>query len=214
MGFSFRDGEVQSYYKAQSILKGRDERKIANNTRLIKQSEDSISIRHWSTDIITFYQDGRILIDTNGYHTVTTIARLNAYLPRYRIGSDRGSMVIYDSETGVDYEYNDGMIINADGSVTGLPRICGRLNTWYSVHKIEKTVETREQVIEAIQTMSLEDLMSVWKRLRKDRYLIAEHCQSNFLPVIATQSGSWDEVVSRRLSGCSEETQEYVAEVA
>jgi hypothetical protein len=81
MGFRC-SGEVLSYYKAQSILKGRDERKIANNTRLIKQSEDSISIRHWSTDIITFYQDGRILVDTNGYHTVTTIARLNAYLPR------------------------------------------------------------------------------------------------------------------------------------
>ena len=65
-----------SWWKADSMLGNRDEKRIGYETWLIRRGED-IAVRHFRTDILTFHQNDTCTIDPNGYHTVTTMARIN-----------------------------------------------------------------------------------------------------------------------------------------
>lgn len=48
-------------------------------------------IRYHFTDIVTFHPNGAITVYTGGWNTLTTRARLNAFLPTaYRVHTDRG----------------------------------------------------------------------------------------------------------------------------
>lgn len=56
--------------------------KVANNTRLIRiYGGDAIAIRLWATDVVTYYRDGRIILNSGGYKTVTTKRRMNDWTP-------------------------------------------------------------------------------------------------------------------------------------
>lgn len=57
-------------------------RKLANNTYLEEAEDGAFAIRLHSTRIVTFYESGRIKLDTGGWRTVTTKDRINRCLPR------------------------------------------------------------------------------------------------------------------------------------
>lgn len=66
------------------LLKGRTRRKLENNTyveyiELVPDS--SIGIRLHSTHVVTAHPDDRVEINFGGWETVTTIDRMNRYLP-------------------------------------------------------------------------------------------------------------------------------------
>lgn len=71
---------------ARLVASARDRRSkpIDNNTRVEKRGEGAYALRLHATDIATFYEDGRITVNSGGYRTVTTAARLNAYVTRHR----------------------------------------------------------------------------------------------------------------------------------
>lgn len=71
-----------NYQTANAMLTGRckERRKIGNNTYLIRRGKE-IAIRLHQTDIITLTDENEIIVNTGGWHTVTTKARLNEYLP-------------------------------------------------------------------------------------------------------------------------------------
>lgn len=50
-----------------------------HNTRVCWRGEDAIAIRLHSTDIVTYFRDGRIQLANGGWNTVTTMARLRDY---------------------------------------------------------------------------------------------------------------------------------------
>jgi hypothetical protein len=86
-----------TYRDADTLLQGRcrERRKLENNTYL-ERHDDSIAVRLHGTDVLAFYRDGGIGIDTGGWNTVTTRDRMNRYLPNpWRVGSERGSLVLF-----------------------------------------------------------------------------------------------------------------------
>lgn len=58
--------------------------RIGNNTYLESYVDgskvDRICVRLHDTNIVTFCEDGRILLNTGGYHTVTTKERINQFI--------------------------------------------------------------------------------------------------------------------------------------
>ena len=82
-----------SYAEALAALKGKDYRKLCNNTVAVSvpkfhAEEHYIGIKLHNTFVVKFYADGRIELDSGGWQTVTTKARLNACLPAgYRVYS-------------------------------------------------------------------------------------------------------------------------------
>lgn len=66
------------YRKASEILKGRQKRKIDNNTYL-EQIDEVFVVRFHNTDIIKIYPDNTQVIFTGGYRTMTTKNRISEY---------------------------------------------------------------------------------------------------------------------------------------
>ena len=116
---------------AEYLLKGKNKenRPIANNTRVIRRSEKMIVIRLHNTDIITFYENGAIGLNSGGWKTVTTKDRMNRFTPRnIAISTDRGIWyVIIRTPESEDlspwddfyprYPFEDGMHVLSDGTV-------------------------------------------------------------------------------------------------
>lgn len=59
-------------------------------TRIFMRSADSFALRFYDTDIITWYMDGRIVLDDGGHTTMTTYRRMNDYTP-HSIGVTRSA---------------------------------------------------------------------------------------------------------------------------
>lgn len=106
-----------TYKSLDSQLTGRsrNSRKLANNTVAIRR-EHSIAVRLHQTDVVTFYADGRITLNSGGYRTRTTKDRINAYAP-VNIGQRRG--VWSFTFGGSEHVFADGITLYPDGSVTG-----------------------------------------------------------------------------------------------
>ena len=91
---------INSYEDAQVILetaRNKDRGKpIANNTRVVCNGtipfkdgdRDILAIRLHSTDVVTYYPNGKIMIDSGGWRTVTTKDRINQFSP-FHIWSDK-----------------------------------------------------------------------------------------------------------------------------
>lgn len=69
-----------TYEKLNSLLVGRcaQRKKLANNTYAIRNA-DHLAIRLHATDILQFWPDGKVVLNSGGWKTVTTKARLNEY---------------------------------------------------------------------------------------------------------------------------------------
>lgn len=77
-----RIGEtVHSFATARRFLNGKDQRKLANNTTVIRLSDDAIGVKLHSTIIVEYYDDGRVILRSGGHHTRTTAQRINQLLP-------------------------------------------------------------------------------------------------------------------------------------
>lgn len=70
------------------MLKGRDRRKVGNNT-YVEKRDGAVALRLHNTDIIT-EADGVLTVNTGGWKTHTTKDRLNAYLPGGGVYQKRG----------------------------------------------------------------------------------------------------------------------------
>lgn len=77
-----------NYENAQKIYENSRKRKLANNTYLEKNDDGSYAIRLHSTQIIKFYPNKTVL-NSGGYRTVTTKARLNEFT-MFDISQNRG----------------------------------------------------------------------------------------------------------------------------
>ncbi len=85
-----------TYNEAEKLLQGRcrNRRKLQNNTYLERRDPSSIAIRLHTTDIITLHRDGSFRLDSGGWNTPTTRDRINRYIPRHRVWTERGVMFL------------------------------------------------------------------------------------------------------------------------
>lgn len=59
----------------------RKERKIGNNTYAEIEYDNSISVRLHGTDVVRFYPNGLVKLNSGGWRTQTTKDRINKYSP-------------------------------------------------------------------------------------------------------------------------------------
>lgn len=112
---------IVSYDTALKALEGYGTIHLCNNTTLHKYllvasegyepSKCAISIRLHSTDVVTYYPDGSIRLDSGGYRTVTTKDRINRFSP-IRVWSKNWEWYAQDTRYvwEQEQEYLDGMV--------------------------------------------------------------------------------------------------------
>jgi hypothetical protein len=113
---------MQSYTEADAVLTGRcrERRKVANNTWLERRGDD-IAVRLHATDIVTYRADGAISLNTGGWFTVTTKARMCEFTP-FVVGSNRGEWyVVAQRNFAEPVPYRDGMTWHPDRGWSGVP---------------------------------------------------------------------------------------------
>lgn len=69
------------YKHALGFLKNRSSRKVGNNTYARKTEAGEVIVRLHNTDILTFFPNGRVIVNTGGYRSNTTKSRINEFLP-------------------------------------------------------------------------------------------------------------------------------------
>lgn len=107
------------------LAEGRDKtsRPYANNTR-IERREGGVALKLHATDVVTFRENGDIVLNSGGWRTLTTKDRMNMGLPApWRVYTEKGVWYLADgswSDAGRSvFPYADGITIRADRSVTG-----------------------------------------------------------------------------------------------
>jgi hypothetical protein len=108
---------MKTYQEAAQKLGNHKSRKLKNNTYLQRRNDNTIAVKLHETDVVTYYSNGKVKLDSGGWRTVTTKDRINQYSP---IGLFQDKGIWYIGTWGEKKAiYNDGMIINEDGSLTG-----------------------------------------------------------------------------------------------
>lgn len=106
---------LQTFAQCASLAQTR-KRKLANNTYLVLRDDGGYGIKLHDTEIVIHYQD-RIVLDSGGWQTVTTKARMNDFSP-FRVWQQRGVWYVTsaDRDTAV---FADGITFHADGRISG-----------------------------------------------------------------------------------------------
>lgn len=114
-----RKGMNMDYAKALHALQSARSKdagkKIDHNTRIFARA-DHLAVRLHNTDIIKFYPDGAVTLNTGGWKTVTTKDRINEF-SGIRVWSDKGTW--FAGMNGKSVPFADGMTFRPDGTIEG-----------------------------------------------------------------------------------------------
>lgn len=96
-----------------AVLGSRQGLKIANNTHLERASNgEAITIRLHYTQIVTYWRNGAIVVNSGGYRSTTTKARMNTVLPQ-RFGifqkAHEWFVQVGGFENGITVPFSDGL---------------------------------------------------------------------------------------------------------
>jgi len=116
-----------NYQTANKFLtepRNKASKKIANNTCLVRESQDEIAVKLHDTNVVTFHKDGSIVLNSGGWKTVTTKSRINQYNDKVNIGQVNSVWYVHFNRDGRYYGkseliFQDGMKISEAGEVTG-----------------------------------------------------------------------------------------------
>jgi hypothetical protein len=98
---------ISTYADALAYLKGRRSAPAGNNTTLLAHpylsnsdgTPRAIFVKLHGTNVVTYLSDGRIVLDTGGWRTVTTKDRLNRFTPAdVRVYADLGDWYVRTRE--------------------------------------------------------------------------------------------------------------------
>lgn len=103
--------KAQSFHSLETKFAGRG-RILANNTRVERISEDCYAVRLHATNIVVYYRNGRIEINSGGWQTVTTKARINDALRDVGawITQRNHEWTLHNADGSTRY-FHDGMIV-------------------------------------------------------------------------------------------------------
>ena len=112
-----------NYQNFLEQLTGRykDSRKIANNTYLMRIDSNTIGIKLHDTFVVTYKKNGSIILNSGGWKTVTTKARINDFSPVW-LTQEKGEWYVNSSYSWSfegRYIFKDGMQITSKGKVIG-----------------------------------------------------------------------------------------------
>lgn len=120
---------VTSYAQAAAVFETAKNKAngkpLASSTRLYDRHWnadgvvlDAFAVQYHDTDVVTYFRDGRVRLDTGGWLTMSTRSRLDEFMPAgHRIISKEGRwFLVTPSAT---YAYRDGITFDLYGTVTG-----------------------------------------------------------------------------------------------
>jgi hypothetical protein len=133
---------IRSWQEADKYLGAKDERPLANNTRIRRRDDHAIVIRLHETDIITYFPAeaaaGAIALRTGGWLTPTTKHRLNTYGPEgFRVWQERGQWSLCNWRTREAFPWAEGITVQ-DGQVYN----AGDLGEVERVKRLQKKIRT------------------------------------------------------------------------
>lgn len=110
---------ARDFRSANASLQGRNaqRRKVGNNTYLVRRGA-CIAVQLHDTDVVTYFPDGRVMLNTGGWGTVTTRDRINTFAP-VRMHTERG--VQWVASKGKVYRYQDGIMFGPRGACLNPP---------------------------------------------------------------------------------------------
>jgi hypothetical protein len=92
--------------------------------KLSARRGDNFAVRLHNTDVLTFKGNGDIVLDTDGWRTVTTKQRMNEFQNVAMVWSERGVWYVTLGHNGWNHEnaipYADGITLHSDGMVSGV----------------------------------------------------------------------------------------------
>src|SRR5687767_4430618 len=101
---------MKSYSEAAAFLGRKASRPLpGRSTRMERRGDAAIAVRYHDTDIVTFWGDGSLTVNSGGFRTVTTKARINEYTP-IRVSQKRGLWYVGHGENIAMFA--DGMGVN------------------------------------------------------------------------------------------------------
>jgi hypothetical protein len=95
------------------ILPGSKPVRVAHNSMRFVDALGNVTYRHRRTDVVTILADGKRILRSGGWETVTTKERINRFA-NCRLYQRRHVWYI-DARDGKPVEFADGMTIDADG---------------------------------------------------------------------------------------------------
>ena len=120
---------VNSYARATAELsKGRPKgqrRKINNNTYLERRDVNTVALKLHDTDIVTYHEDGTVVLDTGGWKTLTTRDRMRTGLPEgFSMRQEKGQWFIVKGDpwdpSAQRWLFVDGMMIKDEEVYGGI----------------------------------------------------------------------------------------------
>lgn len=134
-------------YKNAAPLDGR--RRYRNHVRVLRRNDNAMVVRMYNTDILTAYEDGRIVIDTNDwYDRPTTRARLNEALGFVPFSIGIGSWNVKSMRqitlrvNRTLYRYYDQIMLDGEGNIlSGYRRFEARHIDKEAIAEFRKEIE-------------------------------------------------------------------------
>lgn len=107
---------IWTYENVRRALNGDDERTFPNlaATRFVRGADGVFHLEYHGSRIVTYHPDGTYTLDTCGYKTRTTKARLRKFGP-LNIRSKNGRWIL--NSQGGDLEFFDGIRVDYWGKV-------------------------------------------------------------------------------------------------
>lgn len=106
---------INSYHSAAEYLGCKTDRPLdGRSSRLIRRDDSTIAVRYHNTDVVIYHADETITLNTGGWYSVTTKARMCEYT-RIRLYSIKGVWYVGGDWKDQSPIFVDGMTINLDG---------------------------------------------------------------------------------------------------
>ena len=76
-----------NYMQAVTFLNNRTSKMVPGKrgTKVVRETEETVALYYHRTPVVTWYMDGRIIIRSGGYKSVTTKRRINDAVPDIRV---------------------------------------------------------------------------------------------------------------------------------
>lgn len=128
---------MKTFTQAEEFLaKGRKktERKLENNTVLHRIDADTLAVRLHATDIVLIHRNGNFTLNSGGWRTVTTKARINDYSPA-RVSQTKGVWYVGS------VEFTENIVVDSTGKVVSGGNVKGEAKRNKMVGKIKKYID-------------------------------------------------------------------------
>lgn len=101
----------KDYQQANNIL-GMKTKHVIKNKRAtyLQRNEDSIALVYHNTPVVTYHKDNSIKLNSGGYRSLTTKARMNSALGN-RAYVFQKNHKWYLAANGMNYSFVDGVIV-------------------------------------------------------------------------------------------------------